>query len=400
MRRAAHNIEDLRERARRRLPRPLFDFVAGGAEEERTLRANRESFHELRLLPSLFADVTELDLSTTVAGERLRLPIIFAPTGLVGVVHPAGETAAPIVARRHGTLAVVSGHGSYSLEEIAAAQPSPGWFNMFPWGERETFGKLMGRAADAGFTGLCITVDTTVAGNRERDISNGWTAPPRLASHAHEYARHPLWLANLIRYRRCTLRNFDPTPPTVRSFVRRASHSAASTIGFISTRFSWQDLEWVRKHWAGPVALKGAFSPETARRAVDCGVNAFLVGNHGGRQLDGLPSGLEQLPDLCGAVGEDASLVLDGGVRRGVDVIKAICMGASAVSVGRPWVYGLAAGGVAGVELALQIFERELRTAMALLGVPSVSELGASHLRSSGMRLLGDGPPLPQRSAP
>lgn len=384
MRQPPYNVAQLRDAARRRLPRPLFEFVDRGAEDEVTLRANREAFERLRLVPRLFVDVSSIDLSTTVAGEKLSLPIIFSPTGLLGPVHPSGETAAPIVARRRGTLAIVSGHGSYSLEEVAAVQPSPGWFNIFPWGDRDTFGGMIERAREAGFTGLCLTVDTTVAGNRERDVINGWTAPPRLLSHAHEYAIHPRWIANLVRHRRCTLRNFDPATPSLRSFIRRASQSAASTIGFISTTFSWQDLEWIRDRWQGPLALKGAFSASDASRAVDCGVDAFLVGNHGGRQLDGLAGALEQLPSLREAVGGRADLVVDGGVRRGTDVIKAICLGASAVSVGRPWVYALAAGGIEGVDALLTIFERELRTAMALLGAGSVGELDGSYLASAG----------------
>ncbi len=381
------NIAALRERARARLPRPLFEFVDGGAEDEVTLNANRESFRELRVLPRLFTDVSEIDLSATIAGRQLTVPILFSPAGLVGVVHPAGETAPAIVARRHGTLAIVSGHGTYSLEEVAQIQPSPGWFNIFPWGERDRYGAMIDRARSAGFTGLCLTVDTTVAGNRERDIRNGWTAPPRLGSHLHEYAIHPRWVVNLMRHRRCTLRNFAPQPPPLRSFARRASHAAASTIDLISRSFSWEDLEWIRAQWEGPLALKGAFSVRDAIRAAECGIDVLLVGNHGGRQLDGLPSGLEQLALLRDALQGRVDLILDGGVRRGLDIVKAICIGASAVSIGRAWVYGLAAGGVSGVEQALTILERELRTVMALLGARSIRELDASFLLGAGLQL-------------
>ena len=229
-----HNIEGFRRVAKRKLPGPLYHYVEGGGEDEVTLAANSAIFRELRLVPKVFVDVSHRDFSTTVAGVPLSLPIIFSPTGQVGLVHPTGETAAAIIAKRRGTLAVVSGHGTYSIEEVAAAVPQPGWFNFFPWGERSNYMKYLDRAESAGFSGICLTIDTIGPGNRERDIANGWTAPPRLTARWYEYALRPEWVLSTLRHRRGTLKNFDPHRPPLRTFIRRASDSAKTTIGFLS----------------------------------------------------------------------------------------------------------------------------------------------------------------------
>jgi isopentenyl diphosphate isomerase/L-lactate dehydrogenase-like FMN-dependent dehydrogenase len=382
-----YNVEGFRQAAQRRLPKPVFDFVDGGAEDEETLRENHQQFHQLRFAPRLFVDVSEKDLSVTVAGRRLRLPIIFAPTGLIGMVHPGGETVSPIVASQQDILAVVSGHGTYSLEEVAERVPgSSQWFDMFPWKDRGFFKEMIDRTRAAGYTGLAITVDTTVGSNRERDWANGWTAPPRLLGNVIEYGRHPVWVSNAFRYRRGTLRNFNPQPPSPWTFIRRASTSAARSMSFISPKMSWDDMEWIRSYWNGPLAIKGAFNTEDAVRLADLGVEVLLVGNHGGRQLDGLQTGLEQLVTLRDIVGDRMDLVLDGGIRRGSDIIKALCLGARACMIGRAWVYALGAGGQPAVEAMLGVLEREMNMTMALLGVASVSDLDGSYLRLAGLR--------------
>jgi isopentenyl diphosphate isomerase/L-lactate dehydrogenase-like FMN-dependent dehydrogenase len=386
--RVLRNVGDVRERARRRLPRPVFEFVDGGSEDERTMSANRLGFQDYRFTPKLFVDVSQRDLSTTIGGEKLDLPIMFAPTGLVGLVHPDGELAAARVAARNGTIAIVSGHATYSLEEVAREVPEGAsrWFNLFPWRDRSFYGAVIERAQAAGYTGLCLTVDTTVASNRERDIANGFTAPPRLTANAGAYLRHPAWIASVLRHRRCTLRNFAPDRPSLRTFVQRAAESAAASIEFLSPQMSWDDLAWIRASWDGTLALKGAFTPDDAVRAADVGVNVLLVGNHGGRQLDGLQTGLEQLPGLVDAVGNRVELILDGGVRRGSDVAKALCVGARACTIGRAWVYGLGAGGTRGVETVLAILRRELDMVLALVGAPSVAALDASYVARAHAR--------------
>ena len=375
------NVEGFRRAARRRLPKPLFDFVDGGAEDEVTERANRRQFELLRFAPRILTDVSDRSLSCEVAGVRLRLPIIFAPTGLVGLVHPDGERAAATVAARQSLLAVVSGHATYALEEVADAAPgSRRWFDMFPWGERALYGQLIDRAAAAGYGGLCVTIDTTVPSNRERDWVNGWTAPPRLTANFFDYATRPAWVLQALQHRRGTLKNFQPEAPSLRTFISQSAGSARGVINRINPKFSWDDLDWIRSKWEGQLALKGAFVPEDARRLADAGVNVLFVGNHGGRQLDGLQTGLEQLPALVSAVGDRVDLVLDGGVRRGSDIIKAICLGAKACMIGRAWVFGLSYGGTPGVEAVIQVLEREMDMVLGLLGVSSIRELDASYV--------------------
>jgi isopentenyl diphosphate isomerase/L-lactate dehydrogenase-like FMN-dependent dehydrogenase len=225
-----------------------------------------------------------------------------------------------------------------------------------------------------------------VAGNRERDWRNGFTAPPRFtASNLVDYARHPRWVANVLRHRRVTLKTFFPETPSVLSMIGRASETALGTISLLNQRFDWADLEWLRETWSGTLAVKGAFRVEDASRLAGLGVDVLFVGNHGGRQLDGMQAGLEQLPGIAAAVGDRVDLVLDGGVRRGSDIVKAICLGARACSIGRPWVYGLAAGGTSGVEQVLLKLRRELDTTMALLGASSLGELDPTWVTPAGV---------------
>jgi isopentenyl diphosphate isomerase/L-lactate dehydrogenase-like FMN-dependent dehydrogenase len=374
-------VEGFRQLAQRRLPKPAFAFVDGGAGDEETLRTNRQQFQRFRFVPRVLVDVHERDLTTSLAGCPLTLPLVFAPAGMLGLVHPDGEVAAAQVAAQHGLIAVVSGHATYSLEEVAAAAP-PGslWFDIFPWRDREFYGELIDRAASARYHGLCITLDTPVPSNREREWASGWTAPPRLLANLGEYALHPGWSVRTLRHRRGTMRNFDPALPRLASFIWKASQSARDTVRSITPSMVWSDLEWARARWSGPLAVKGAFGPEDAKRLASVGVNVLFVGNHGGRQLDGLQPGLEQLPALVEAVGGQVALVVDGGVRRGSDVVKSVCLGASACMIGRPWIYGLAAGGRSGVGAVVDILRREVDMVMALLGVRSVSELNATYL--------------------
>jgi isopentenyl diphosphate isomerase/L-lactate dehydrogenase-like FMN-dependent dehydrogenase len=375
------SVEGFRRVARRKLPKPVFDFVEGGAEDEQTVRANREQFEQVRFVPRVLVDVSKRDMSTSVAGVPMRLPIILAPTGLVGLIHPDGETAAVVVAARQQLLAVVSGHGTYTLEEVAASAPNTSpWFDIFPWRNRDFLDSMIDRAAAAGFTGLCLTLDSAIPGNRERDLANGWAAPPRLTRNFFEYARHPLWVSQVLRHRRGTMRNFDAGRPPLRSFIRDAARSAGATVGLISQRMSWDDLSWIRDRWPGPLAVKGAFGLEDARRLTALGVNVIFVGNHGGRQLDGLQTGLEQLNSLGPAIGDRVDIVVDGGIRRGSDIVKAICLGAKACMIGRAWVYGLAVGGTSGAEAVIKVLEREIDMALTLLGASAISDLDPSFI--------------------
>jgi isopentenyl diphosphate isomerase/L-lactate dehydrogenase-like FMN-dependent dehydrogenase len=378
-----HNINDMRLAAKQRLPRAVFEWVDRGAEDEVTMRANRRSFEEVLFVPRAFADVSSPDLTTSVAGADLRIPIVLAPAGLTGLVHPDGELGAAIAAVQAGGLAVISGHGSYTLEEAAARAPGSLWFGAFPWKDRTFLGEIVDRVRSAAYAGLVLTTDTVVVGNRERDVVNGFTVPPRFAlRNMIEYALHPKWVYRTLRSRRVTLRNFQSEPVRLRSFFKEASQSASRTVGFMNQAFGWDDLQWLREKWSGPLAMKGAYSVADAKRLAEIGIDVIFLGNHGGRQLDGLMSGISQLPAIVEAVGDRIDIVVDGGVRRGTDVVKALCMGARACMIGRPWVYGLAVDGTAGVSTTLDIFRDEIRRTLALLGIRSIADLSPSLIHS------------------
>ncbi|MGC0367469.1 isopentenyl diphosphate isomerase/L-lactate dehydrogenase-like FMN-dependent dehydrogenase [Rhodococcus sp. 27YEA15] len=382
-----YNVAGYREQARRALPKAIFDFVDGAAGDEWTMRENRAAFERRAFLPSVLRDVSECSLATTVCNREMASPIMLAPAGLVGMMHPDGERAQVLAAREHGVIAVTSSASTYSFEELTDAVPDHRpWFQLYPYKDRGFYGEMVSRAANAGFTGLCLTVDASVSGKRERDLANHLSVRPLRVTWGNVTgaARHPRWLAGVLRERRIVARMsteaLGQDRPTLRSLLRSAGDSAANLVELLPRQSTWEDLEWLRDNWSGPLAVKGIVNPEDARHAARLGVDAIVVSNHGGRQLDGIPATFDLLPRVRGAVDEHVDLILDGGVRRGADIVKALCLGASACMVGRPWVYGLAAAGVSGVNGVLDILEEEMATTMALLGVRSVSELGSSHL--------------------
>ena len=384
---------ELRARARRTLPRAVFDFVDGGADEEVTLRANEEAFRRHAFAPSVLTDVSRRDLSTTVCGVRLELPVLLAPTGLSGVVHPAGELGGALAAVRHGTQLVLSTASSYSLEEVTAGARAAPWFQLYPASGRTAMDALIGRAEEAGCAVLVVTVDCPVVGNRLRDVRNGMTIPPRLTpANVVDGLRHPRWLAGLVTGGRVTMKNLDPSAP-----AWRASSVAANAMQLLDPAMTWQDMAWMRRRWRGPLLVKGVLTPADARLAVEHGADGVVVSNHGGRQLDGVPATLDALPAVVAAVGDRVDVLLDGGVRRGSDVAKALALGARACLVGRPWLYGLAVGGVEGVDAVLGTLRSELDRTLALLGRRSVGDLDASALlRDPGP---GAGPARPRPAA-
>jgi isopentenyl diphosphate isomerase/L-lactate dehydrogenase-like FMN-dependent dehydrogenase len=368
-------IADLRELARRRLPRMVFDFVDGGAEDEVTLRANREAFAALALRPRVLVDVAERPQAVTVLGRELALPVVLGPTGLMRMVAHEGERAAAVAAERAGTVSVTSSGSSVSFEDVAASVARPQWFQLYPWGDRRSIGSLIGRARDCGYEAMVVTVDVPVTGAREKDLRNGLTVPPRVnARTAWDLVRHPRWLAGLVAHPRPTFANFTAMAPVSRG----TSGLAAYTNGLLNPGHTWRDLEWMIGRFDGPVVLKGVMTAEDARRAVEVGCGAIAVSIHGGRQADAVPAAVEVLPEVVAEVGAEADVLLDGGVRRGADVVKALALGAKACLVGRPWVYGLAAGGTAGVERALEILRDEVDRTLALIGRPGVACVDAS----------------------
>jgi L-lactate dehydrogenase (cytochrome)/(S)-mandelate dehydrogenase len=381
-----HSVEAYRRAARRALPRAVFDFIEGGAEDEATLRANEEAFAALRLRYRVHETQDPLDLSTTVCGQSMTMPVMLSPTGNNGLFHPAGDYGMAKVAAELGLIMLLSGGSSYAIEEVAAAADPKPWYQLYAWRGREYFTPIIDRVAAAGFRGLVVTIDTPVGGNRERDIENVFTpASVRLTRrNAWDVVRHPRWTAGVVKHRRIVVRHFaEDDKPKLRSLLSEAKRTA-SQMADGSFRPTWDEIAWMRERWQGPFGVKGIVDPGDARRAVDLGADVIYVSNHGGRQLDSAPGAVEALPAIVDAVGDDAEVILDGGVRRGTDVIKALCLGARAVSVGRAWVYGLAAGGPAGATRVLESLRRELTISMVLLGQTSVENLDRSWLMPAG----------------
>lgn len=373
--RSAVTVADLREAARRRLPRMVFDFVDGGAEDEVTLRENEAAFGRLALRPRVLVDVSSRPQAVTVLGRRLEMPVVLGPTGLVRMVADEGELAAALAAQQFGTVSVTSSGSSVAFEDIAARVDQPQWFQLYPWGDRATVEALIGRAKDCGYEAMVVTVDVPVVGAREKDLRNGLTVPPRVnVRTGWDLLSHPRWLAGLLTHPRPTFANFTGLVPDVRG----TSGLAAYTNGLLNPAHTWRDLDWMIASWGGPVLLKGVMTAEDARRAVDAGCQGVAVSNHGGRQADSVPAALDVLGEVVAEVGGEADVLLDGGVRRGSDVVKALALGARACLVGRPWVYGLAAGGTAGVLRLLEILRDEIDRTLALIGRPGVSTLDRS----------------------
>ena len=365
-------IDDLRAAARRRLPRALFDYIDGGAEDEVTMRANTADFQRYRFQPRALVDVSHRDQSTTVLGIPVASPLILAPTGFTGMFWPRGEAVAARAAGRKGVIFTASTMSICPMEEIAHAATGPVWYQLYVWRDREIVRMLIERAKAAGYRALVVTVDTPVLGQRERDVRSGLVFPPRITvRNVLDTLRRPSWLRGFLANPRPTFGNFVGIPGV--------EHDAVSLAAFTTKQFSasitWADVEWYRTLWPGPIALKGILSAEVARQAVERGVEAIIVSNHGGRQLDHAPSSIEALPEIVDAVEGRAEVILDGGIRRGSDVVKAIALGARACMIGKAFNYGVAALGERGVELAIDILQKEIDRALALIGRPTLAQL-------------------------
>ena len=374
------NIDDLRDRARWRLPRALFDYIDGGAGDEHTLRANQADFGRYTFRPRVLVDVSRRDQSATVLGQRIASPLILAPTGFTGVFWPRGEIAAARAAARKGAIFTQSTMSICSMEDVATAASGPLWFQLYVWRDREIVRSLIERAQAAGFRALVVTADTPVLGQRERDVRSGLVLPPRITvKKLLDTVRRVGWLRGALTHPRPTFGNFVGTPGVEHDITSLAAFTAKQ----FSPAMSWADLDWYRSIWRGPMAIKGILSAEDAHLAVEHGVEAIVVSNHGGRQLDDAPSPIEVLPEIVDAVGGRAEVILDGGVRRGSDVVKAIALGARACMIGKAFNYGLAAAGQHGVELALDILQKEIDRTLALIGRPTLADLDRSAVRMS-----------------
>ena len=376
------NIDQYRIAAQRRLPRAVFDFVDGGADDESTLRENRSALAALKLLPRVALGELSYDTNVTLLGQELALPVLLAPTGLPGLVHPDAELAAVRAAEAAGTRIVLSTGSSYSLEEVAAVSNKKHWFQLYAWRDEDFVDSLVARAERAGYATLCITLDVPAVGHRERDTRNGFTLPPRVtASNALDLLKRPRWIATAGRRRNFVMRNF--LDGDLESDLKRPLSTLEKNISLIDPRFSWRDVERIRSRWSGTVAVKGIMHPLDAVRAVEAGADAIVVSNHGGRQLDSAPATISALPAVVDAVGGHAQVVMDGGIRRGSDVVKAMALGADACLIGRPWLYGLAVAGQDGVASVLTIIRDEIVRTMTLLGCESLGAIGREVLFES-----------------
>lgn len=365
----ARNIADLRRMARARLPRMVFDYIDGGADDEATLAANVARFRDIELVWDALADVAEIDTAATIMGAPMRLPFFISPTAASRLFHPrGGEIAVARAAEAAGVVYACSTLASTAMEEIAKAAHGPRWFQIYVWKDRGLVRETLERAKAAGFAGVILTVDVPVAGNRERDHANDFTIPPKINWRtASQTLSRPGYLLDLATTPRIGAANFAHLDID------------GGLIEFINAQFdrsvTWDDARWMREHWDGAFAIKGLATADDARRAIAAGADAVWVSNHGGRQLDTAPASIDTLPAIADAVAGDAEIIFDGGVRRGTDIVKALALGATAVALGRAYLWGLAAGGERGVARALALLEQELKRSMALLGRPRVSAL-------------------------
>jgi len=376
----AITIDDLRRLARRRLPRAVYDFIEGGAGDELTVTRNRAAFERFLFEPRVLVDVSKREQSTVVLGECVATPVILSPTGMAGLTWPKGEVAAARGAHDAGTIYTLSTHSSCSIEEVAAGAPGPLWFQLYVWQNRDLTRAFVERARAAGYRALLLTVDVPVISRRERDLRNGFTVPPRVtARNVVDTLRRVGWVRRvLMGQRRLTLANLVGAPGAPRTDIVTLAGVANRQV---DPSISWADLAWFRSLWSGPLLLKGVMTAADARRAAEHGIDGLIVSNHGGRQLDGTRATIEALPEIVDAVGNRVEVLLDGGVRRGADVVRALALGARAVMVGRPYLYGLATGGQAGVRRALEILASEVDHVLALTGVPRVADLEPSLVR-------------------
>lgn len=375
----ARNIADLRELARRRVPGLAFEYVEGGAEDESTLRGNHAAFERLRLLPQTLIDTSRRELRTTLLGAPVEAPLVIAPTGLNNMLHPDGDLALARAAARRGIPFTLSSLSTTRLEEIAAQAGGRLWMQLYVLKDRAIARDLMQRAAGSGYEALVFTTDANVFGSREWDQRN-FSAPGRPTVRAAlDTLRHPRWLYDVL------LAHGIPRFRNIESFLPpgKASAVGGSTVlpGLFEARISWDDIGWIRQFWRGKLLVKGVLTAGDAERALTLGCDGIVLSNHGGRQLDYCVAAIDMLPEVVAATRGRLPIVIDGGFRRGTDIIKALALGAQAVMLGRATLYGLGAGGEAGVARALEMLFTETDRVLGMLGCNSVSELGPQHVR-------------------
>jgi len=367
------NIRDLRRLAKMRLPASLFGYIDGGSDDEYTLCRNTAAFDQYGLMQRALVDVSEIDLSTTVLGCKVDWPVLCAPTGMSRMFHHDGERAVAREAAKSGTFYSLSTLSTTSIEDVGRETDGAKMFQVYVHRDRDLSREFVQRAKTAGFDALCLTVDLPAHGNRERDLRTGMTLPPKLtAKSVLDVLMHPTWVYHYLTTEPIELAN-------VAHRIREGSGEVSNLLQYVSKQFdptvNWEDAAWIKSLWDGPFVLKGIMSVEDAKRAVEIGASAIVISNHGGRQLDSSPATIEMLPKIVDAVGGQIEIILDSGIRRGTHVLKALALGADACMIGRPYLYGLAAGGQPGVARALQLLRAEIELDMKLMGCRNLSEV-------------------------
>lgn len=374
-----HNTKDFRKLAKRRLPSPIFHYIDGAADDEVTYRRNTEAYEQCDLVPNVLSGVNKIDMSTTVMGQKIDIPLYLAPTALQRLFHHDGELAVGRAAQKFGTMFGLSSLGTQSIEDIAREIKTPKLFQLYVHKDKGLNKNMLDRCKESNFEALCLTVDTIVGGNRERDLYTGFTYPLKLSLKSIlEFIVKPSWGINHVTHKRFELSQ-------LKDHIKEGT-SIAISVGEYFTKMCDQNLDWktaeeINKYWGGQFALKGIMSVEDAKRAVDIGSTAIMISNHGGRQLDGSRSPFDQLAEIVDAVGDKVDVICEGGIRRGTHVLKALSLGAKACSGGRMYLYALAAGGQRGVEKAMTNLRNEIERDMKLMGVTNISQLNENNIR-------------------
>jgi L-lactate dehydrogenase (cytochrome) len=365
-------IDDLKRRARRRVPKMFFDYADSGSWTEGSYRANEEDFAKIKLRQRVLVDMTNRSLESTMIGEKVAMPVALAPTGLTGMQHADGEILAAQAAEEAGVPFTLSTMSICSIEDVAEATSRPFWFQLYVMRDRDFVFNLIDRAKAAGCSALVLTADLQILGQRHKDLRNGLSTPPKFTpKHVWQVATRPQWAFEMLGTKRRTFRNIAGHAKGADDL----SSLAKWTHEQFDPRLSWDDVAWIKDRWGGKLIIKGILDPEDAQMAARTGADAIIVSNHGGRQLDGAPSSISVLSDIVEAVGDGIEVHLDGGIRSGQDVLKALCLGAKGVYIGRPFLYGLGAGGKKGVALALEIIRKELDTTLALCGKRDIKDV-------------------------
>ncbi|MDW3213173.1 MAG: alpha-hydroxy acid oxidase [Ilumatobacteraceae bacterium] len=377
--RTAVTVDDLRRVAKRRLPRGVFDYIDGGAEDERTMANNASAFADIEFRPNVLRDVSAVDTSTTLLGKHIPLPLVLAPTGYSRIAHSQGELSVARSAARAGLPYSLSTMSTRTIEEVAEVSAGPKWFQVYTWKDRGLVQELVERARAADYEALWLTVDTAVLGRRERDVRNGYTFPPLLGPRTIiDGMLHPAWTLDFLTHE----------PMVFANVAHHEGHGADAGMPMaehvmknFDQKLSWDDVEWLQSIWDRPLVLKGIQTVDDARRAVAVGVQGIGLSNHGGRQLDGAPVPIELVEPVAQELQGAAAIICDGGIRRGSDIVKALALGADACSIGRPYLYGLGAAGERGVDQVLRVLREGVERTMALTGRRSIPEIDRGLVR-------------------